>query len=718
MKTVKNIFIVWSILTFCACGNAQQRKEIDRIKENYICSLIEGNANSKRMVSLLKRYIPEEEVSDQVVVDIQSKYPLDTIRLKNYMNTFTSEGSWSDIDYADQKRSGWEPKLHTDRLLWMAKFFLSSETHYKGNKTLEASIHKALNFWYDKGLVCSNWWYNEIGVPKTMGEFFILFESYLTPKEKEKALRLMDRSQIGMTGQNRVWLAGNVLVKALLLQDYTLLKECRNTIMAEIVNDKKEGIKADWSFHQHGPMQQLGNYGMSYIMSMAFYANLFRGTSLAFTKDKLEILSNFIGHGYRWTIWRGIMDINTLTRQFFKNAPIDKSMGLGFAAAELSGCGDNRCKLMVDSLFEDNYPPQTSETSFVGYNHFWCSDYTIYRRPHWMASLRMSSERVLGTELVNEDNLKGYYWGDGAFFVYQRGDEYLNIMPFLNWRKIPGITSWDTEEEIPPMSDEANNQGRFTGGVSAGKTGLSVMTLDRDGLFARKVWIMERDFILCLGSDILSNLSKKVMTSIDQRFKRGELLYLDGKQWTAVQGKVNKRGGRYYHDHTGYIIWDAGATSTVVEKRKGEWCEFMGLYKPLALEAEIMALQLDHGRTSQPASYAYAILPYTSSKEVAQFDDRKINIIENSGKLQMVKIGSENIYIAAYEPLVTKIPGIGTFSCNQPGLYILHKQDGKLILSMSDPTQDLACMGGELIGKKYVVNWSMPEKGKTKHFYF
>ena len=85
----------------------------------------------------------------------------------------------------------------------------------------------------------------------------------MTEKEKQEAIRVMEQSQFGMTGQNKVWLAGNVLIRGLLLNDAELIKEARENICSEIVLGQKEGIQPDWSFHQHGPQQQFGNYGLS-----------------------------------------------------------------------------------------------------------------------------------------------------------------------------------------------------------------------------------------------------------------------------------------------------------------------------------------------------------------------------------------------------------------------------------------------------------------------
>lgn len=77
-----------------------------------------------------------------------------------------------------------------------------------------------------------------------------------------------------MTGQNKVWLAGNVLVRALLQEDKELVRQARDTIVSEIVTGQTEGIQPDWSFHQHGTQQQFGNYGLAFLASMSFYSGV------------------------------------------------------------------------------------------------------------------------------------------------------------------------------------------------------------------------------------------------------------------------------------------------------------------------------------------------------------------------------------------------------------------------------------------------------------
>ena len=197
--------------------------------------------------------------------------------------------------------------------------------------------------------------------------------------------------------------------------------------------------------------------------------------------------------------------------------------------------------------------------TLIGHEHFDDSDYTVHRSKDWMSSVKMASRRVIGTELVNEDNLKGYYLGDGATYYYVRGDEYLEVFPFWDWRKIPGVTSY---EDIAPMPDvnvtRSGNNSDLVGGLSNGKIGMTAMELNRDGLEAHKVWLFADKFVFCLGADIHSDTTLCVTTSIDQRSKSGELYVWNKKKWSAITGAeaFRQKDLRFFHDAVGYIVLD------------------------------------------------------------------------------------------------------------------------------------------------------------------
>ena len=97
-----------------------------------------------------------------------------------------------------------------------------------------------------------------------MARLLLLIGNTMDPADKAAALKIVDRATFSMTGQNRVWMAGIIFRKALVEDDPALALQARNTILAEVSISQQEGLQADWSFQQHGPQQQMGNYGSAF----------------------------------------------------------------------------------------------------------------------------------------------------------------------------------------------------------------------------------------------------------------------------------------------------------------------------------------------------------------------------------------------------------------------------------------------------------------------
>ncbi len=669
MKTF--IQTMYLILLFCFSGNPAIRAQVAvndsvaLIKRNYLNALINKDQSKERIIKSLSAIAPQEEVSDQNVIELQQQYPISSKEIAQLISSLNEDGSWSDINYSDTKRSGWEPKIHAERILKLTKYYYQKKESLPVAELsrITDGIHKTMAFWFDRQLVCKNWWYNQIGIPRTLGPAFLLFEQEMDEQERQAAITVMLNSKFGMTGQNKVWLAGNVLLRALLQNDWGLIKEAQSVIGSEIVLGQKEGIKDDWSFHQHGAQQQFGNYGLSFICNMSFYSEIFAGTSLAFSGKQQDILTSLLLEGYQWIVWRGYWDVNALNRQLFKNADIDKVFSLSFAASSLLKGSEPTVAEKIREMIHRNSLLTASPNTFTGNKHFRESDYTLHRTPGWMASVRMASNRIIGTELVNEDNLKGYYMADGALYTYVRGDEYHNIFPFWNWRRIPGITTYKSDASIPsPNRGDARNKSPYVGGTSYEGNGITAMQLNRNGLTANKVWIFTNDYVLCLGSNIRSDSAATILTSIDQRFKRGKVWSYSGK--------------RFFHDNTGYVLLQADTCVALTESKRGQWHDFMGMYKPMMLEDEIFSLYIEH-RKDQPATYAYLILPGSSKKLTRNFQTDVIRILRNDEKMQAVVIG-RLCYVSAYQKTSIELTGMETVSISQPGTYIIDVESGKL----------------------------------------
>ena len=146
---------------------------------------------------------------------------------------------------------------------------------------------------------CPNWWHNEIGVPKKMAGVLLMMREELSEEEMAGGLKVLERSQFGRTGQNKVWLAGNNLMKGLLTDDEALVRRaCREIQETIYMADGEEGIQKDWSFHQHGPQIQFGNYGLAYVEGLSFWMSVLKGTSYDFSAGQKEMVSNLIKNAF------------------------------------------------------------------------------------------------------------------------------------------------------------------------------------------------------------------------------------------------------------------------------------------------------------------------------------------------------------------------------------------------------------------------------------
>lgn len=690
--------------------------ELLRIKQNFSTMLIPSDVDPFQLKSVLSSITPEQEMSDQAVVELHQRYPFDREKVKSYLASLSASGRWADINYEDEKRSGWEPKIHAERILELVKLYYSKQTSYYQSPVIEAAIHKALQHWFTAKPVCLNWWYNQIGIPKTLGTAFVLFEQKLTLEEKQNAIAVMKNAQFGMTGQNKVWLAGNVMMRALLQNDAKLVKMARDTIASEIVTGGVEGIKEDWCFHQHGAQQQLGNYGLSFVSGMSFFSGVFAGTSLSFNEKQLGIIGTLIDKGYRWVLWKGKMDVSALDRQLFHHAQIHKALSLAFAVSELGGGESNFCSEIAQSLLAENYGA-TQSNPLIGHQHFWQSDYTIHRRPQWMASVKMASERVIGVEMMNGDNMQGYYMADGATYIYQDGKEYLDIFPLWNWRKIPGVTAFQSDAPMPLIQRyQPRNKAAFVGGVSDGKQGITAMEINRAGIKAHKTWVFTDEFVLCLGAGIQADSNLVVTTAVEQNLKQGELTAWQKGAWTKVSGRQKYVNGeqRFFHNRTGYILWGNQQNSVAeVTQRTGRWHDVMQMYRPEEVKGEVTSIHVEHGVSPQNGNYQYLILPAANQSATAAFNLSSVRVLRNDTTVQAVYMSKyATWWITAYRPVTITLASGLPLEIRTPGIYMLRKEKDKYSIWCADPTQkeEFAHLK---FGKKE-IRVSLPkEKGQT-----
>lgn len=654
-------------------GNQMTLPELEKIKAQYIKYII-GSPNEKTII--------------------------------NFQRQLNKDGTWPDIKYNDDKRSDWEPSKHVVRIAEMAKAYCKPGHPLFKNKDLHFSILLALNHYLSKNYKCKNWWYNRIGVPRSMADILILMGNAIPKETSALALKkIVSQAKIGMTGQNKVWLSEILLVRSLVENKPELTKRSLRSILSELRVTTQEGIQPDWSYHQHGPQLQLGNYGAAFAASLLKWATIFHKTPFSLDNQQLDILRNFILEGTNWVVWKGRQDLNGCGRQVRKNCQKIKGRAALRQVQKLLVI-DPRNQSIYSERLASNEDKATN--TFVGNKHFWRSDIMIHRRPMWYASVKMSSERVIGAEAVNFENMLGRHLGDGVLFVHLTGDEYKNIQPVWDWHRPPGTTTDQSNTNLIPNKKLCRPPVSYVGGVSNGTSGFAVYEVKSDTLVGRKAWFFEGDRIICLGTGISSTSGGQILTSIQQALLEGPVV---GQAGNLAKGKYTLNVGTWiHHSKIGYHLIDSDHAVLQIDGQTGNWHRIFtkqGSQTPIT--RDVFSLWLDHGQKPKEQKYAYVIYPDINVSDMdITCQSSNLKILSNSTKLQAISLDNMKLVRAAfYQAGTLTYAGNKELKVESPCLISLDWSRKQLFIA--DPTQTLEQVNLSLNGQP--LNIALPKAG-------
>ncbi|MDP6523726.1 MAG: polysaccharide lyase 8 family protein [Kiritimatiellia bacterium] len=629
----------------------------------------------------------------------------------HYVGTIEADGTWRDINYGDPRRSNWAPAIHLNRLLGMACAHQSESHPLHDDPELNRAVHGALGNWLEHRYKCRNWWFNVIHVPTVLGKILIVMGDNATQSEKQQAVRIMSPVRIGRTGQNRVWQSTVVFMRGLLEEDASLVRSAVSAIRAELKVTTGEGVQPDFSFHQHGPQQQFGNYGLAFGDSMLWWIGMLNDTSFRLGRKQKEILSDYLLNGQNWIVWNGVMDISSCGRQ------LKSPSGKGRA---LSGIMERMIPLDPDNeepyraFVERNSGNQDSTYALNGNRHFWRSDYMVHRRPHYFASVKMCSKRVQGSESGNGENLQGYHLGDGATYLYMHGNEYRDILPAWNWRRLPGVTCHQTNAPLPVLGWQGyRNNSDFVGGVSDGEYGAACMHYNRDGLTAKKAWFFLDAAFACLGTDIRSTSKNPVSTTVEQSLAAEEVFACRGHRIFICpeETKTFEDWKWIINGRAGYLFPGKSKISVSARKHKGSWKSITSNLSNAPVVKKIFTVSVDHGTAPHDGNYAYVVLPGIDKRRLAAHSMASdIHIVRNDSDVQAVAHLGLGIRQAVFhQPGTIRFSWGRTLEVDEPCLIMIRSQSGTTSLSVADPTQSKKSINVKLDGRR--LAFQLPQDG-------
>lgn len=654
-----------------------------------ICNVFLADAQSDTIISRYRNYLLRVDTSNEMSVE-------------RWHTTLQANGEWPDIEYDDVEPAAWKIPEHLKRVQAMATLLISPPSKFFNDNTLLETIKQALDHWIEKRYRSTNWWHNEIGVPRYMRDIIILLQGHLDRDRLEKALEVFAQLRVheDYVAGNLIWCADLGLHYGALTRDEKLMQRCRDLIVREIKKDSCEGIQPDYSFQQHGRRLQMFQYGKAYIWESLRVAWQVRGTQLAFPRDKVELLTDVVLNAWQWMA-RGIytvpgtMDRSSSRKGELKAADIRPLLPL---IMELYPAKANELGKM--------YTIQDQKQVLQGFRYFPFSDFMVYHRPAFSFFLKTISTRTLPAESINRENLKGRLLNSGDAYMIRRGNEYTDLMPVWNWSLLPGVTAFEGAHAIEQKS--------FVGSVSDAENGVTAMDYvmkDSSGkqtFSARKLWACYDDKVICLIAGMKSeHIPVGIFTALDQCRLMGPVVTSLGKG-PLPEGSHQLSNLRWiYHNGLAYIPLTASDVNLKSGPATGNWHSINNAESAQPVIEKVFMPVLLH-QPAQQSSTGYILTSAASAAEARRLARRpQWKIIINDDGVQAVQMNDGVIMASFYTAGGIRWNKQQSLHVDQPCLVLLKK--GRLYIS--DPLHK----GGNVTIKtpKQTKTVLLPKNGTT-----
>lgn len=662
------------------------------------------------------------------------------------LNRLTPEGSWSDVDYSSKSITNWPALSHSSRMKSVCAAYRNpSGIHYHKTEVKD-KIVRMFEYYISVNPVSDNWWYNAIGAPINLGPALLLmkmdrnhgidcetlagYTNQLIRYYSESA----EKWPFSTTGANKIWLIRSSLYKACILENEAVLRE--NFISAfeevKVMPGKEEGIKADYSFYQHGPQLYTAGYGMSFMSDITSFGYLAHQSDYQMSAGQLHTLTNTLLDGYQWFIQRQAFDFGTAGREISRRGAVSASAMQTYLQRIIEMEAPRIDELKAFLKFITGVAPFQSP----GNRHFWKSDIMVQHGADFYLSAKLPSKRTIGSERMNNENLKMKWLPWGSTNIMRDGNEYRNLFSVWDWSRIPGVTSYREEVKGLPVTGGPYiiSDADYAGGVSDGDLGMAAYDYSWDGVSGRKAWFFTPEGMFCLGTGIGSSKNAEVITNVNQCLSSGEVIVRTGKGKIYLEGRLDNHDDIQWihHNQIGYLLPSGGNVTVMNMDQTGSWSDINLSQSSEIVSRKMFSTWISHGESPLGGAYEYGVIP---SKSLAEFEkwirSNPFRVLMNTPAIQAVSCKNPQVTgIAFYEPgTITVAPGLA-ISADKPIMILVRQENrGKeLKISVADPTQLLREVQisvslkliGEGVGEKAddttVIRFDLPsgdEAGKS-----
>lgn len=622
-------------------------------------------------------------------------------------------------------------RLIKDKLAWLTL------NHYHPQKDIEGK---------------ANWWDFEIGTPRAIVNTLAFIYPYVTQEEIKRYTKgishfVPNPRQFRSTlvnpfkaiGGNLVDMGRVKIIEALLKHDKKALQDsiaALDTLFAfQPKGSRGEGFYEDGSYIDHTNVAYTGAYGNVLIDGLSQMVPLLQLLATSLDQQKLEVMTHWIEQAFLPLMVHGeLMDMSrgrSISREnaSSRQAALEALRGMLRLAEALPEQAKIRIKGKIKAVlaFHNQETILESLSSYYDMKLFkeLLEDTTIQASPvksylslfnqmdklayynaekDFAFALSMHSNKTLNFEAMNDENTRGWYTGDGMFYLYNSdlGHYSDHFWPTVNPLKMAGTTEAEVRREdvtvayLKKLTNDYKEKAKekagmstlpssFVGAIKVGdKTALAVMDFqnwDRT-VSAKKSWTILDDQIVFLGTAITSQTHQAVTTTIDQRKENPDnsyTLFINGQE-TALTEEVLYRDdvtsllllSKDGQANIGYLFAKPTALALSRKVQSGRWSEINTNSKNEDLISQsFITISQAHSQASD--SYAYTLLPNISK---ADFDkvcsEARIEVLRNDSKLQLIHDKKQDL-LAVVKYNQAKEVINGQLSLEKSGLYLYQK---------------------------------------------
>jgi chondroitin AC lyase len=324
-------------------------------------------------------------------------------------------GTWPDIDYHEFRRAGWPMVEHLTRVSQLAAAWRGGTNASSDSELLSllASTRLALDLWLKNDWKNPNWYDNEIGVPRQMGDIGLLLQPALSSEESSKMEEIMSRADWKGSGTdaNPKWTGANLLDmlriqihRGLFVNSTSLVKQGFARSFAAVVHkhQDEDSIMVDNSFHQHGPQLLAAAYGAVFTSDILDLACLSASTEFQMPAPAIAVFEGLVLDGQARMSRAGTWDWQVHGR----GISIASGLEIGFSADRMRIFADhvsprrgNEWRSFAHRIDADD---ASTSAAVIGNRGFWSSDYMTHGQREFLFTIHMFSARTIPAACVNE----------------------------------------------------------------------------------------------------------------------------------------------------------------------------------------------------------------------------------------------------------------------------------------------------------------------------